>query len=89
MLVMRRRPGEAIVIGDGIEVEVIEISSSRVKLGIRASREVAVVRKEAAQLVSENKAASLQASSETLQRLALAFSQPSQPDAALPVTGSI
>jgi len=46
MLVIRRRPGESIVIGDGIEVQVTEISATRVKLCITAPREVAVIRKE-------------------------------------------
>lgn len=46
MLVIRRRAGEAILIGGGVEVEVIEITGSRVKLGIRAAPEVIVLRKE-------------------------------------------
>ena len=36
MLVLRRRAGERILIGDEMEIEMIEISRSRVKLGIRA-----------------------------------------------------
>ncbi|MGE5645442.1 MAG: carbon storage regulator [Acidobacteriota bacterium] len=46
MLVIRRRPGESIVIGDGIEVQVEEIGPTRVKLCITAPKEVAVMRKE-------------------------------------------
>jgi carbon storage regulator len=89
MLVMRRRPGQGILIGDGIEIDVIEISHSRVKLGIKASREVSVMRKEAAALASENKAASLPASAETLQRITVALGHPSQADPATPPSGPV
>lgn len=46
MLVIRRRAGEAILIGADIEIEVLEISPSRVKLGIVAPPKVLVLRKE-------------------------------------------
>ena len=46
MLVIRRRPGEALVIGEDVEIEILESSASQVKLGIRAPKSVAVLRKE-------------------------------------------
>jgi carbon storage regulator len=46
MLVIRRHPGQSIRIGPDVEVEVIECGPHRVKLGIRAPREVSVVRDE-------------------------------------------
>lgn len=46
MLVIRRRAGEAILVGADVEIQVIEISPSRVKLGIVAPPEVLVLRKE-------------------------------------------
>ena len=46
MLVMRRRAGESFMIGDGIEIEVLEVSGSRVKLGIVAPETCLIVRKE-------------------------------------------
>ena len=58
MLVVRRKIGEVIAIGQDIEVEVIEISKTRVKLGIRAPREIEVNRAEAAHLALENQRAS-------------------------------
>jgi carbon storage regulator len=57
MLVVRRRAGEAIVLGDDIEIEVIEISRTRVKLGIRAPRNVTVLRRESVPLAEENQSA--------------------------------
>ena len=46
MLVIRRRPGETLVIGDEVEVEILEATASHVKLGIRAPKSVTVLRKE-------------------------------------------
>ena len=46
MLVMRRRAGESFIIGDGIEIEVLEIAGCRVKIGITAPVSVAIIRKE-------------------------------------------
>ena len=57
MLVIRRRPGESIVIGAGVEIEVLESSSGRVKLGIRAPREVLVMRKEVQDTREHNRSA--------------------------------
>lgn len=47
MLVMRRRAGESFMIGEEIEVEILEISATRVKLGVVAPPAVEIVRKEA------------------------------------------
>jgi carbon storage regulator CsrA len=36
VLVIRRRPGECVLIGEEVEVEILEATASLVKLGIRA-----------------------------------------------------
>ncbi len=46
MLVLTRRPGQSIRVGDGIELVVVRIEGDRVVLGIEAPREVRVVRSE-------------------------------------------
>jgi carbon storage regulator len=46
MLVIRRRSGETLLIGDDIEVEILDTGGSQVKLGIRAPKDVVVLRKE-------------------------------------------
>ena len=46
MLVLTRRKGESIVLGDHIEVRVLEVSRHQVKLGVEAPRSVPVYRKE-------------------------------------------
>lgn len=57
MLVMRRRPGEAIRIGDNVEIEIIECGPNRVKLGICAPKEIAVWRAEVKAMRDQNIAA--------------------------------
>jgi carbon storage regulator len=51
---MKRRAGESFVIGEEIEIEVLEVAGSRVKLGIVAPDSVAIVRKEARITRDEN-----------------------------------
>jgi carbon storage regulator len=46
MLVMRRRAGESFLIGETVEIEVLEVSGTRVKLGIVAPDSIIVQRKE-------------------------------------------
>jgi carbon storage regulator len=46
MLVIRRRTGESLMLGDDVEVEILEISGTQVKVGIRAPLSVRVARKE-------------------------------------------
>jgi carbon storage regulator len=46
MLVLTRRPGQSILVGDAIELVVVRIEGDRVVLGIDAPREVRVVRSE-------------------------------------------
>jgi carbon storage regulator len=46
MLVLSRQKDESIIIADKIEVIVIDIRNNKVRLGIRASRDIPVHRKE-------------------------------------------
>ena len=46
MLVLRRRPGESLLIGDDVEIEILAITPQGAKIGIRAPRETVVLRKE-------------------------------------------
>ena len=48
MLVLSRKLGERIVIGDRIVVTVLELHHGQVRLGIEAPREIAVFREEIA-----------------------------------------
>jgi carbon storage regulator len=59
MLVIRRRAGQAVRIGEQIEITVIETSGGTVKLGITAPRQIPVLRKEIAVALEENRRAAL------------------------------
>lgn len=52
MLVLSRKRGERILIGDDIFIEVLEFNGARVRLGITAPRQVSVHREE---LIKEDK----------------------------------
>ena len=59
MLVLTRKVHQSIVIGEGIEVVVLEVRGEQVRLGIKAPKEVSVHRKEIFEQISqENKSAS-------------------------------
>lgn len=46
MLVLSRHRDETIIIGDGIEVTVVDIKGDKVRIGINAPRDIPVHRKE-------------------------------------------
>jgi carbon storage regulator len=58
MLVMRRRAGEALLLGSDIEIEILEVGPTRVKLGIIAPPHLAIARKEVLLTRAENLTAS-------------------------------
>ncbi len=57
MLVLRRRAGESLFIGDDIEIEILAINSQGAKIGIRAPRETVILRKELKLTQLQNEAA--------------------------------
>ena len=58
MLVLSRQVDETIMIGDDIEVTVVDIRGDKVRLGITAPKEIAVHRKEVYEAIKrENRAA--------------------------------
>ena len=46
MLVLTRKPGQSIMIGDGVEVQVLSVTGEKVRLGITAPRDVDIFRNE-------------------------------------------
>ncbi len=60
MLVLARRLNESIMIGDEIEVVIIDIKGDQVKLGIRAPKRVAVHRKEVYEEIKKENIAAME-----------------------------
>lgn len=55
MLVLKRKVGEKIMLGDSIEVQVLSVEGDNVKLGFAAPRHIQILRKELYEgLASEN-----------------------------------
>ncbi|MCR2044734.1 carbon storage regulator CsrA [Anaerosalibacter massiliensis] len=59
MLILTRKKDESIIIGDNVEIKVLEISDGKVKLGIEAPKNIDIIRKELYENIEkENKKAS-------------------------------
>ncbi len=56
MLVLTRKENESIMVGDDVEVKVLDLKENQVKLGIIAPRAVAVHRKEVYLAIQEENA---------------------------------
>ena len=46
MLVLSRQKDESIIIGDDVEITIVDVRGDKVRLGITAPREISVHRKE-------------------------------------------
>lgn len=57
MLVLRRRAGESLFIGEDIEIELLAVNAQGAKIGIRAPRETVILRKELRVTQQQNEAA--------------------------------
>lgn len=57
MLVLQRKTGESILIGDNIEVTVLAVEGSRVRLAVEAPRNISILRNELKVAAEENMAA--------------------------------
>jgi len=55
MLVLKRKVGERVIIGDGIFVEVVEIQGEKVRLGIVAPKEIPVHREEVFDAINKSR----------------------------------
>lgn len=70
MLALSRKQGESIVIGNNIEITVLEAKGDQVKIGISAPKSVPVYREEIyAQIQKENREAVANLDVESLKKL--------------------
>lgn len=54
MLVLSRKKGETIVIGDDIEITIVAVEGEMIRLGVKAPREIPVHRKEIYEAIQES-----------------------------------
>jgi carbon storage regulator len=67
MLVLSRKPGEALRVGEDVEITVVEVKGDLVRIGIEAPRNVPVWRKELWEaIVEENSKAAEEAAAANL-----------------------
>lgn len=69
MLVITRKKGESILIGDDIEISVSKIEDGSVKLAIKAPKEMTILRKELFQEVENENKQAMNINKETLDKL--------------------
>lgn len=69
MLVLSRKVGESIMIGDDIKVKVIAVDGDQVKLGIEAPRSVKVDRQEVFEAIQQENRAATQFDTNLLEQL--------------------
>ena len=58
MLILTRKPGESLYIGDTVKVTIVEIKGNQIRVGIEAPQELRIYREEIyMQILEENKSA--------------------------------
>ena len=65
MLVLARKPNQSIMIGDDIEIRIVDIKGDQVKIGITAPKSIGVHRKEIYQEILASNIEASQAKGET------------------------
>jgi carbon storage regulator len=69
MLILARKPNESIIIGDQIEISVIDIKGDQVKLGITAPKNIKVYREEVYRAIQRENIEAAKAKPEVLPSL--------------------
>ncbi len=53
MLALSRKSGESVILGNDIEITVLEVKGEQVKIGIKAPKDVTIYRKELFEQIQE------------------------------------
>jgi len=80
VLVLSRRIGESVVIGNDVVVTVLEVRGDIIRLGIDAPREVTVHRQEVFEAIEAANQAAASPDTESVSALADALAKRQQPD---------
>jgi len=75
MLILSRKLDESIMIGDQIEISIVDIKGDQVKLGIAAPRNVKVYRKEVYTAIQEENIQATKASPDVISALGQLFTE--------------
>lgn len=73
MLALTRKKDESIIIGDQIEITVLDIQGDKVRLGIQAPKNIAIYRKEIFLEIKEVNEAAVQSSINQIKHLGKIF----------------
>lgn len=66
MLVLSRKPGESVTIGDEVRITVLSISGKQVRIGIEAPSEIAVHREEIYNKIAEEQSPEFKKAGDTV-----------------------
>ena len=75
MLVLSRRPGESVVVGDDVTISILEVRGDVVRVGISAPRSIAVHRAELLQQLESTNREAASPSEDTVASLARALGE--------------
>ena len=70
MLVLSRKKDEVIIVGDDIEITLVDIRGDQVKIGVSAPRSVSIHRKEIYDAIQQENKAAAQATKQSVASLA-------------------
>ena len=84
MLILARRIGESIMVGDQVEISVVDIKGDQVKLGIKAPAQVKVYRREVYAAIQQENLAAAAAAPQRLPTLEELMGPEKKPPAAQP-----
>ena len=69
MLILTRRKGESILLGDNIEITVVKVEDGTVKIAIDAPKDVSILRKELVREVADENKKAAELNNELLNNL--------------------
>lgn len=61
MLVLTRKPGETVMLGEDIQVKIVSVDGDQVKIGIEAPRAMKIYRREVYEAIQQENEAALEA----------------------------
>jgi carbon storage regulator len=79
MLILSRKINESIMIGDQVEISIVDIKGDQIKLGINAPKNVKVYRKEVYVAIQEENLAAVKARPDAITGLGTLFSDKASP----------